>query len=1135
MGYGELYEIRLDSVEDSDWAPEHTRPAWRTARRRLPMGRDLVFRALGEERDFKVELFLELTQVWTHDAEITGAKAGNAEPDDRSYWGTGMLSQCKKGTNDCELYADIKRASVTFFEMFGKHVFHALMRTDEEEFNVDPRYFIEKEKFINGRKFPQAGSALSNLEAEMYMFCTSDFYEILTDRAGVVTWNPKRRLLQQIDYWGNCYPGQNQATRVYRISMGMLIDDGFFAVAGGTEATVQNYVIGMMNDINTMYVGQMSVEIGLRNLVLGDIEGFNAQTFNEAPTNPGSKTCPSGMDPSTRLTQLRIWRGTYAAQTNGLWHLMTHCHPAPGTVGVAYVGALCQSYGVGVNSWLGASRSWTVVAHEAGHNFGSGHTFNKVVNGQQAVGGIMDYGDGLLNGVYQFHPTHKQEVCSEISNSMTQARAIPACWQALNTEVTPTPPTPTPDPTPAPVDPTPDPTQAPIPTPQPTTAVVNAPSSPVPGEDRFYKWEVRSNRWSECSSSCGPGIRTQVVQCREVNLAACPSWYTYTAADIATCSTARLELYCQSTVVEDTLCSAGCRPNAATRTCGTNTSERCPNDLCNNGNLDSGEMCDPGIDSCCANNCQSWKTTAECLNTNPTVDAAVMDYSQRLYMFQGNQMAAWNDWDVDRMAPGFPMPLTAIRGLDANFLNGIDSAASFYDDLVFLFKGLEFVMVDLGEMARTSTVRDAVSYFALNQEMIDCGKIDAIVSFYWTLEFICEGIVSEFRWNVATFEAEVVNQKWRDLNHEFPVAYAGADVGAACRNPATGDIRFFKGNQYVSWAPNGDASAGINPRWPGASAGFATETCLVENCSSCDNATCKKCKSGYSRKNKGASCQHKSTFLSITFDEDNSYSAMAAEFMNGGEGGSVDNGGFDTGVVTPNGLFGNGGELDGQTAVKLQDVDFGSVVETWRVSFWWKPTQLRNERFLTITNGKESSCGSPGCNQFIINFVHTSTKGTEPITGPTFAIELFMFGEFLDCYIDNGEIGADQPDTTRAIKVNEWNKISIEFDTGRVITTANGLKHEVEKAQDGIGASNVGVQFKDWEIGALENGLSGTIDKFEVANLVPGAVPKHSRPMWFKVTIGGLVAIFVLFVAFIAYKIKTRNKGIPSGVSSANL
>merc|ERR1719245_1530846 len=177
------------------------------------------------------------------------------------------------------------------------------------------------------------------------------------------------------------------------------------------------------------------------------------------------------------------------------------------------------------------------------------------------------------------------------------------------------------------------------------------------------------------------------------------------------------------------------------------------------------------------------------------------------------------------------MPLAAIRNLDPAFLQGIDSAASFYDNLVFLFKGMEFVMVDMDEMAQTSAnTIDAAAYFGLNQEMLDCGKIDAIVSYYWTLELICEGIVSEFRWNVATFEAEVVNQKWSELNLAFPDEFSGADLTSAVRNPVNGNIRFFKGSQHVTWTPAGETTSGANVRIPGPAEGFETKTCLVENC-----------------------------------------------------------------------------------------------------------------------------------------------------------------------------------------------------------------------------------------------------------------------------------------------------------------
>jgi hypothetical protein len=41
----------------------------------------------------------------------------------------------------------------------------------------------------------------------------------------------------------------------------------------------------------------------------------------------------------------------------------------------------------------------------AGHNFAAQHTFQ---NGQGSTGSIMDYGDGKLNGEYQFHTTYSK-------------------------------------------------------------------------------------------------------------------------------------------------------------------------------------------------------------------------------------------------------------------------------------------------------------------------------------------------------------------------------------------------------------------------------------------------------------------------------------------------------------------------------------------------------------------------------------------------------------------------------------------------------------------------------------------------------------------------------------------------------
>lgn len=99
------------------------------------------------------------------------------------------------------------------------------------------------------------------------------------------------------------------------------------------------------------------------------------------------------------------------------WHLFTDCYSS-GTVGVAYVGTICtSSYRVGISSYKG-STTWVTVAHELGHNIGAHHTFEQ---GEGTTGGIMDYGDGTLNEIYQFNTQYrKEEVCATLTEARYQ-------------------------------------------------------------------------------------------------------------------------------------------------------------------------------------------------------------------------------------------------------------------------------------------------------------------------------------------------------------------------------------------------------------------------------------------------------------------------------------------------------------------------------------------------------------------------------------------------------------------------------------------------------------------------------------------------------------------------------------------
>lgn len=203
-----------------------------------------------------------------------------------------------------------------------------------------------------------------------------------------------------------------------------MVDKGFtahFGGADGAESQVQ-HLVELSNSY--VYVRQVEVKLGINEMIIMDRDSSAAGTDNLEWNVPETTT----LTIQNKLTAFSKWRGTHEPTRFGLWHLLTASYPT-GVVGLAWREGICKSKQT--NSGVIASSStaitsvntggtWKTVAHEAGHNFGAPHSFE---NGQGTTGGIMDYGDGLVDGEYQFNILRKDDVCGGINQAIDDKKA----------------------------------------------------------------------------------------------------------------------------------------------------------------------------------------------------------------------------------------------------------------------------------------------------------------------------------------------------------------------------------------------------------------------------------------------------------------------------------------------------------------------------------------------------------------------------------------------------------------------------------------------------------------------------------------------------------------------------------------
>ena len=177
-------------------------------------------------------------------------------------------------------------------------------------------------------------------------------------------------------------------------------DTQFSGTHGANTAAV---VAGRMNFIDGIYASQLGTGIALLHHEILDDNGpltssnpgvLLSDQFGPFMRNGAGSDIPFG----------------------GLAHLFTGRDLNGGTIGIAYVGVLCNSgFGYGVNQNLNSdTRSALVVAHELGHNFGARHDDNPDFCPAGTIRGIMN---SSINNSEEFSQCSLDAMSDEVATA----------------------------------------------------------------------------------------------------------------------------------------------------------------------------------------------------------------------------------------------------------------------------------------------------------------------------------------------------------------------------------------------------------------------------------------------------------------------------------------------------------------------------------------------------------------------------------------------------------------------------------------------------------------------------------------------------------------------------------------------
>ncbi len=240
------------------------------------------------------------------------------------------------------------------------------------------RYFIEPKK-----KYKAEAA-----ESEFVFYKSSD---VNADAAGVGG-TLDRELRQQaealsskVENLETASLGVLPATTVRDVQLATDADAEFVAASGGTAAAANAEIQAIMNQVEGVYQTQLGISFTIVHQNAHTNAATDPYTTNEAGGCYTRAMCGLGLndelDPKGLINELgEWWNANKSNVQRDLTHLWTGKDVVGNTVGLAWIGVVCQnqSFAYGFSQRLTSlPGKYIVTAHEIGHNFGASHSDGK--------------------------------------------------------------------------------------------------------------------------------------------------------------------------------------------------------------------------------------------------------------------------------------------------------------------------------------------------------------------------------------------------------------------------------------------------------------------------------------------------------------------------------------------------------------------------------------------------------------------------------------------------------------------------------------------------------------------------------------------------------------------------------------